>query len=62
MPVRRKSLLRLTDLEIVSAYNAELRGICNYYGIASNFYKLCYFSYLMDTVASKPSQVSINAP
>lgn len=58
MLVRRKSLLRLTDLEIVSAYNAELRGICNYYGIASNFYKLCYFSYLMEysclkTLASK---------
>ena len=58
MPVRRKSLLRLTDLEIVSAYNAELRGICNYYGIASNFYKLCYFSYLIEysclkTLASK---------
>ena len=48
MPVHRASLLRLTDLEIVSAYNAELRGICNYYGIASNFYKLCYFSYLME--------------
>lgn len=48
MPVRRKSLLRLTDLEIVSAYNAELRGICNYYGIASNFCKLCYFAYLME--------------
>lgn len=58
MPVHRKSLLRLTDLEIVSAYNAELRGICNYYGIASNFYKLCYFTYLMKysclkTLASK---------
>ena len=48
MPVHRSSLLRLTDLEIVSAYNAELRGICNYYGIASNFYKLCYLSYLME--------------
>lgn len=48
MPVHRASLLRLTDLEIVSAYNAELRGICNYYGIASNFYKLCFFSYLME--------------
>jgi hypothetical protein len=30
------------------AYNAELRGICNYYNIASNFYKLHYFSYLME--------------
>ena len=47
-PVHRASLLRLTDLEIVSTYNAELRGICNYYGIASNFYKLCYLGYLME--------------
>jgi len=47
-PVSRASLLRLTDLEIVSAYNAELRGICNYYGLASNFYKLCYLAYLME--------------
>ena len=46
-PVHRASLLRLTDLEIVSTYNAELRGICNYYSIAGNYYKLCYFSYLM---------------
>lgn len=47
-PERRKSLLRCTDLEIVSAYNAELRGICNYYSMASNFSKLCYFAYLME--------------
>lgn len=47
-PTHRKPLLRLTDLEIVSAYNAELRGICNYYGLGSNFDKLCYFSYLME--------------
>ena len=47
-PVHRASLLRLTDLEIISTYNAELRGICNYYGIASNFYKLCYLGYLME--------------
>ena len=47
-PVHRNSLLRLTDLEIVSTYNAELRGICNYYGLASNFCKLKYFSYLME--------------
>lgn len=47
-PERRKTLLRCTDLEIVSAYNAELRGICNYYSIASNFNKLDYFAYLME--------------
>lgn len=48
VPVHRKSLLRLTDLETVSAYNAELRGICNYYQLASNFHKLNYFAYLME--------------
>ena len=46
--VHRPSLLRLTDLEIISAYNAELRGICNYYGIAGNYYKLGYLGYLME--------------
>lgn len=57
-PVHRKYLVGLTDLEIVSVYNAELRGICNYYGMASSFCKLHYFSYLMEysclkTLASK---------
>jgi len=48
VPVARKTLLRCTDLEIVSAYNSELRGICNFYGIASNFCKLNYFAYFME--------------
>lgn len=57
-PVHRKYLIGLTDLEIISVYNAELRGICNYYGMASNFCKLHYFAYLMEysclkTLASK---------
>ena len=47
-PVHRNDLLRLTDLEIVSAYDAELRGICNFYYLAGNFYKLNYMSYLME--------------
>ncbi len=47
-PVHRNDLLRLTDLEIVSAYDAELRGICNFYYLAGNFYKLHYMSYLME--------------
>lgn len=58
IPVPRKSLLRCTDLEIISAYNAELRGICNYYSLASNFCKLTYFGYFMEysclkTIANK---------
>jgi group II intron reverse transcriptase/maturase len=46
--MHRKSLLRCTDFEIVSAYNAELRGLCNYYHMASNFCRLSYFAYLME--------------
>lgn len=47
-PVKRDGLIRLPDLEIISCYNAELRGICNYYGMASNFNKLNYFAYIME--------------
>ena len=57
-PIKRDALVGLTDLEIVMTYNAELRGICNYYKLACNFYKLGYFAYLMEysclkTLASK---------
>lgn len=57
-PVARKYIIRSTDLEIISVYNSELRGICNYYGLASNFNKLQFFEYLMEysclkTLASK---------
>ena len=31
-----------------NTYNAELRGICNYYCMASNYASLNYFSYLME--------------
>jgi len=48
VPCKRVKLIGLTDLEIVTAYNAELRGICNYYNLASNFGDLHYFSYLME--------------
>lgn len=48
VPCHRPQLLHLTDLEIVTAYGAELRGICNYYNLASNFSDLHYFSYLME--------------
>lgn len=47
-PIHRPQLLNRTDLEIVTIYNAGLRGICNYYGLASNFNKLIYFNYLME--------------
>ena len=47
-PIHRGELINNTDLEIISIYNSELRGICNYYGIASNFNGLNYFAYLME--------------
>ena len=42
------ALTVLTDLEIVDKYNAQTRGICNYYSLASNFNKLGYFVYIME--------------
>lgn len=57
-PVHRKNILTATDLEIVTIYNSELRGICQFYGLASNFNQLNYFAFLMEysclkTLASK---------
>jgi len=62
-PRARGYLFRCTNLEIVTTFNSELRGICNYYGIASNFTRLDYFAYLMEysclkTLAAKHSSTS----
>ena len=56
--IHRNVLLANTDLEIVDTYNAQTRGICNYYSMAGNFNKLDLFVYLMEysclkTLASK---------
>lgn len=61
--IARKYLYRCTDLEILDTYNSELRGICNYYSIASNFSGLKYFAYLMEysclkTLAGKHKSTS----
>lgn len=47
-PMNRNALVNNTDLEIVDNYNAQTRGICNYYSMASNFGRLDYFVYLME--------------
>ncbi len=57
-PIARKYLYGCTDLEILTAFNAELRGLCNYYALASNYTRLCYFAYFMEysclkTIAGK---------
>ena len=48
VPTYRDCLIDSTDLEIIDTYNAQTRGICNYYNLASNFSKLVYFTYLME--------------
>jgi len=47
-PIHRPALLNLADYEIVKHYNAEIRGICNYYRLAVNYHELSYFCYLME--------------
>jgi len=47
-PIHRKKILSCTPLEIINTFNAEIRGLCNYYNLASNFNTLNYFSYLME--------------
>ena len=47
-PMHRPYLLNHSDSEIVERYNAEIRGICNYYRLAVNYYMLNYFCYLME--------------
>ncbi|EEH8378453.1 hypothetical protein G3164_004157 [Salmonella enterica subsp. enterica serovar Montevideo] len=34
--MHRNSLINLSEAEIVSTYNAEMRGLSNYYGLATN--------------------------
>ncbi|MFQ6584965.1 reverse transcriptase domain-containing protein [Priestia megaterium] len=44
----RAHLLQNDDLEILSTYNAEIRGLYNYYRLANNVYKLDSFKFIME--------------
>lgn len=46
-PVRRPGLIRLDDIEILNQYNAEVRGMYNYYRLANNATVLNSFLYVM---------------
>jgi len=46
-PIRRGGLIRLDDLEILNQYNAEVRGLYNYYRLAHNVTVLNSFLYVM---------------
>ncbi|MGE2643846.1 group II intron reverse transcriptase/maturase, partial [Escherichia coli] len=41
----RKSLIKLDDLEILNIYNAQIRGMYNYYKLANNVSVLNKFYY-----------------
>jgi RNA-directed DNA polymerase len=46
-PIHRPELLNISDVEIICTYNAELRGLCNYYYLADDVkYKLQKLEYL----------------
>lgn len=56
--IHRSGLLNMADFEIVEQYNAEARGLCNYYNLACDYHTLDYFCYLMEysclkTIANK---------
>lgn len=46
-PTRRPGLIRLDDIEILNQYNAEIRGLYNYYRMAHNVTILNSFLYVM---------------
>ncbi len=57
-PIAIPRLRYLSEVEIVRRYDAQFRGICNYYRLAANYDRLIYFQYLMEysclkTLASK---------
>jgi len=47
IPVHRTYLISNDDLEILQQYNAEIRGLYNYYKIADNVSVLGHFNYIM---------------
>ena len=46
-PMHRRDLLNKTDIEIVSQFNSEIRGIYNFYRLAENVGALDRFYYMM---------------
>lgn len=47
-PQARKDLINKEPIEILSIYNAEIRGLYNYYCLASNVCKLQKYYYIME--------------
>lgn len=47
-PTARRYMRHNDDLEIISQFNTEIRGLYNYYSIANNSYTLKSFGYIME--------------
>jgi len=47
-PIARRYMRHNDDLEIISQFNTEIRGLYNYYSIANNSYTLKAFRYVME--------------
>ena len=45
--LHRGKLINKSDIEILSAYNAEIRGLYNFYALANNSYKIGRFANVM---------------
>lgn len=45
--LHRGKLINLSDIDILSAYNSEIRGLYNFYSIANDSYKIGVFANLM---------------
>lgn len=57
-PISVSHLRYFSEVDIVRKFDAQFRGICNYYRMAANYSRLIYFQYLMEysclkTLASK---------
>jgi group II intron reverse transcriptase/maturase len=48
MPVSRKNLINKAPADIVGTFNAEIRGLYNYYALASNVSVLSKYRYVME--------------
>lgn len=48
MPIPRSNLIDKTPVEILNIYNAEIRGLYNYYAIAGNVSVLNKYCYIME--------------
>ena len=55
--LHRGKLVNRSDIEILTTYNAEVRGLYNYYSIANDSYKIGKFGNVMKPYTSRGVRV-----